>query len=282
METNKIDNNIKEQFENRTFKPSASAWERLSVQLDEEPKQKKIGWFFYIGAAASILLLVSIGIQLFSDDSQEIIPNEEVVISPIDTNNIDTTIEKFINEIHIEEAIVKKDKVENSELNNEEFKNSINSNIIVNKSNNVSQTKKEYKERVVKKQFFEKKHKTILAKVEEKMLVAIQKKEVPKENKILKQDPNSSIKINSDDLLFAVTHSPEEVTAYYAKYNVNREDVLKTIRNQLKESNIKINPNTILAEVERTIDDDVFQNNFMKTLKRRVSDIATAIASRNN
>ncbi len=83
-------------------------------------------------------------------------------------------------------------------------------------------------------------------------------------------------------MLFAVTHSPQEVKTYYAKYNVNRDDVLKTIKSELKKSNLKVNPETILAEVERTIDEDDFQNNFMKTLKRRVSDIATAIASRND
>ena len=83
-------------------------------------------------------------------------------------------------------------------------------------------------------------------------------------------------------MLFAVTHSQKEVKAYYAKYQINRDDVLKTIKSELKKSNLKVNPETILAEVERSIDDDDFQNNFLKNLKRKVSDIATAIASRNN
>ena len=93
---------------------------------------------------------------------------------------------------------------------------------------------------------------------------------------------NNSIKINSDDLLYAVTHTSKEVKAYYAKYNINREDVLKTIKGELKKSNLKVDPNTILAEVERSIDDDYFENSFMKSLKRRVSDIAVAIAARND
>jgi hypothetical protein len=37
-----------------------------------------------------------------------------------------------------------------------------------------------------------------------------------------------------------------------------------------------------LAEVERTIDADVFQNNFMKSLKNKISDFAMVIASRND
>lgn len=273
MKTNKIDNNIKRKFENRTFEPSASAWERLSVQLDEQPKQKKIGWFFYIGAAASILLLVTIGIQLFTNNSQEIIPKDIIVISPIDTTIIDKKIDEFVNEIPVEEALVKKDGVEV-----EQQKMVIN---VFSKEERLRQSASNKKNISFK---IPKKEKIVIAKVEEKPnVISTEMEKSPiKKLQIPKQDPNSAIKINADDLLYAVTHSPKEVTAYYAKYNVNREDVLKTIQNELKKSNIKVNPNTILAEVERTIDDDDFQNNFMKSLKRRVSDIASAIASRND
>ena len=129
----------------------------------------------------------------------------------------------------------------------------------------------------------------------EKTIAKVDKKEILKNNnkdisefkqslqfKEIEKDQNSSIKINADDLLFAVTHSQKEVKAYYAKYQINRDDVLKTIKSELKKSNLKVKPETILAEVERSIDDDDFQNNFLKNLKRKVSDIATAIASRNN
>ena len=47
MKTNKLDHSVKEKLANRTFIPSASAWERLSMKLDEQPKEKKRGWFFY-------------------------------------------------------------------------------------------------------------------------------------------------------------------------------------------------------------------------------------------
>ncbi|QNM87146.1 hypothetical protein H9W90_07345 [Polaribacter pectinis] len=266
MKTNKLDNNIKNKFDNRTIEPSASAWERLSVQLDEQPKQKKKGWFFYIGAAASILLLVSIGIQLFSDNSEEITPKNEVVIEQIDKVLIDEKLDKLKNEIPVEEAIVKTNKVEEKQ---EVKKNIIPNNIKSKRENSI-------------KEIIKKNNTIIVAKVEEKDTNVILTKEELEFKNTLKKDPNSRIKINSDDLLFAVTHSPQEVKNYYAKYNINRDDVLKTIQNQLKESNLKVNPETILAEVERTIDDDDFQNNFLKSLKRKVSDIATAIASRND
>jgi hypothetical protein len=271
MKTNKIDKSIKEKFENRTFTPSASAWERLSVQLDEQPKQKKLGRFFYIGIAASILLLVSIGIQFFSNDSEKVLPKDEIVILPSDKKEIDLKIDKLINEIPVPEAVVKNEEIEIK-------KEIVHSPVI---ANNQKQTFKK------KKTNQKNKYKSIIASIDKtknnSTLNKVEKVKIEfSSKKITKQDQNSTIKVNADDLLYAVTHTPKEVKKYYAKYNIDREDVLKTIRNELKKSNIKVNPNTILAEVERTIDDEFFENTFMKSLKRRVSDIAVAIASRND
>ena len=106
---------------------------------------------------------------------------------------------------------------------------------------------------------------------QEKTLTAVETKE-----------SSSTIKVNSDALLFAVTHSKEEITTYYAKYNVDRDTVLKRIEMQLEQSKLKIDAATILAEVELAIDENTFKNNFMQSIKKRVSDLATAIASRND
>ena len=278
METNNIDKNIKDKLDNRTINPSASAWERLSAQLDEQPKQKKKGWIFYMGAAASVLLLVSVGF-LFLNKNEDVAPLEIIVENPIDTITIDAKIDQFINEIPAEEAIVKIDEVEEKQVEvsnknvvtkmnvipmKEESKKSINNSIVANIKNNVIPTT----EKVIE---------TVVAVSEDH---PTKEKTINKE--ILKQDPNSSIKINSDDLLFAVTHSSTEVKEYYAKLNLTREDVLSTIKNELKNSNIKVSPEAILAEVERTIGEEDFQNNFLQSLKKRVTDIATAIASRND
>lgn len=266
METNKIDKKIKEKFANRTFKPSTSAWERLSLQLDEQPKTKKFGLFFYTGIAASILLLVTISIQIFNNDSGVLIQKEEIVISPIDKKQFDMKIDDQINQISFSEILVKNEVLELK-------KEIINLPVIKNK-NSVSKPDKFYKKNLSINQ--------IVGNKDDVISNEIKKSKEILNHKILKQDPNSSIKINADDLLYAVTHSSKEVKAYYAKYNINREEVLKTIKSELKKSNLKINPKTILAEVERSIDDDFFENNFMKGLKKRVSDIAVAIASRNN
>ncbi|WP_439131560.1 hypothetical protein [Polaribacter sp.] len=268
---NKIDKNIKEKLENRTFEPSASAWERLSVQLDEQPRQKKFGWFFYIGAAASILLLVTIGLQVFSKDSKDVFIKDEIVVSPDQKKIINQKIDKLINEVPIPEAVVIKEALQIQ-------KEIVHSPVIAKDYNKIVSKNSHKKMGIVKA--------GIAAKSDEQETLIKLKIEENKSKyasqKPLKQDPNSTIKINANDLLYAVTHSSKEVKAYYAKYEINREDVLKTIKGELKKSNLKVNPNTILAEVERSIDDDYFENSFMKSLQRRVSDIAVAIASRND
>ena len=266
MKTNKLDQQIKKKFENRTFEPSASAWERLSIQLDEQPKQKKIGWFFYIGAAASILLLVTIGVQLFSKDSSDFKPVKEVVVKPIDKNSIDSKIEEFINEIPVEEALVKE------EIDADKFSKSEDKIVVKNSV---------YKKKIAT----DKRINKGLAIVDVEPEVDKKKQQidyVKKASTIKKGYKNSKIKVNAEDLLFAVTHTSQEVKNYYAKYNMDRDAILNTIKIELKKSNLKVNPNTILAEVERTIDDDDFQNNFLKSLKSKVSDIASVIASRND
>ena len=268
METNNIDKNIKEKFANRTFQPSTSAWERLSAQLDEQPKKKKEGWFLYIGAAASILLLVSIGFYFISDNTTEGKPMKEIiVVNPIDTTVIDEKTNSFMNEIPIEKALVNV-----NEVGDKETKSTLkNTNVVV-------KSPKSYP----------KESRIIIAKNEEQIIKAnldnnlLEKKSSVVKKEALQQNPSSRIKINSIDLLYAVTHNKEDVKTYYARHRLDREDILRTIKSELKKLNIKVNPETILAEVERTIDEDDFQNNFMKSLKRKVSDFAIVIASRND
>ena len=267
MKTNNIDKVVKQKLENRTFSPSESAWERLSMQLEEQPKKKKTNWVLYTGIAASILLLLTIAIQVFNTNEEVIIPENELVIDKADKEIINQKIDKLINEIPKEEAIVKEEvnikKEKSSKTKNKKF--DTNSKVAI----NIPVTKKE------------------LENIDEVKSITKTKDELLREASLartenLKRSSNATIKINADDLLFAVSHTPKEVRAYYAKYNVDRKDALKTIDKELKKSNLTIDAETMLAEVERSIDEDDFQNNFLNTLKRRVTDLATVIASRND
>lgn len=282
MSTNKIDKEIAEKLKDRTFKPSVSAWERLSSQLDEQKTKKKRKWFLYVGYAAGIALLFSVGVSFFgTTHSKE--PIEIITDVPIDTLQIDDSKLKQL--VPVEEAIVESKngdkKTKNQDTRQEEINNK-KSIVIVNKvkqslNNNKTVIVKNDKPIIKKSIVIPTKENT--SKLKGVVIAKVDKTE--KQNNALEKASNSRIKINSEDLLYSVTHNPTEVKAYYAKYNVDREDVLKTIKYELKKSNLKVNPNTILAEVERGIDDDLFQNNFMQKLKLKISDIAVAIADRN-
>ncbi len=268
MKPTNIDNTIREKLQNRTLQPSASAWERLAVQLDEQPKNTKKSWLFYSSIAAGILLLISLGVNLFLSKDSEIKPTQEIVIQPIDTNDVNNSFENKINKNQPENAIVQQTEIQ---------KNTISDKVTSTQKSNFKKQHTEFKIN---------NSENSLAKitVDESLENGIEIVKNPSKNteKITISGTSTSIKINSEDLLYAVTHTPKEVEAYYAKYQVDREDVLRFIKKELKQSNIKLNPDIILAEVEKSIDEEDFKNNFMQFLKKRVEDIASVIATRND
>nr|BFF37538.1 hypothetical protein BACT7_24000 [Tenacibaculum mesophilum] len=258
MSSNNIDKHIAEKLKNRELKSSNSAWERLETRLDNQEATKKRNWFLYIGYAAGLALLISFVALYFTGSDSKTLIEEVIVNTSIDTLKINNKgIEKFIK--NTDEAVVELEEKKQEKQIRKKKK------IIVIRSSTLRE--------------------------EEKVFKNIQNQELPREEEVVakmdkpivtkKKEFNSRVKVNSDDLLFSVTHTPNEVKEYYAKHKLKREDVLKAIEDELKESNLKIDPSIILAEVERTIDDEEFKGDFMQKLKSRISDIAVAIVDRN-
>ncbi|OSY89378.1 hypothetical protein WH52_01705 [Tenacibaculum holothuriorum] len=257
MEDNKIDKLIKEKFENRNLQASPSAWERLENSLNESQENTKSGYNYkIIAVAASILLLLSVFIFQKSNNTEEIIPQKEILVeAPKETEIIEDKIEM------IEDIEPLKVEEEKTMIASKEIKPIIRKKIkLVENTLPINTAKKD---------------EVIIAKTKNKQVNPIVKDELP----VFKK--KKRIQVNSNDLLYAVTHSPEEVKTYYAKLKLNREDVLDTIKKQLRLSNLKVNPETILADVERSIENDEFKGDFMQKLKLKISDIALAIADRN-
>ncbi|OCK42469.1 hypothetical protein BA195_09835 [Tenacibaculum soleae] len=254
MQTNKIDKQIADKLKDREFKPSLSAWERLSEELNKEPVKKKHSWVLYLGYAASIVVLIGAGF-LYILNNNKLTPQNIIVNATTDTLKLKEVNLKEI--IPVEEAIVK-----------------------------VIERKEKYKNIKTKKIQFKEESKRTVANVSKqrigKILVNHKVKKEDKDSTIANSKKGkSSILVNSDDLLFVVTHSQEEVKEYYAKYKINRKDVLDTIRKELIKSNLAINPETILAEVEYDIKETDFEQNFMKKFKSKLSNVIVAIADRN-
>lgn len=288
MEGN-IAQHIREKLQDREIQPSASAWERLSVQLDETQSKKKRHWFLYVGYAASILLLVSLFLLINkSDKDDSLVPETILVEDDIAKPQIDRSKE-FIS-IPMEEVIVQNDKdvnpvqVESTEKNqdHEKTENRINKQtpfVSKTKENSVIASKENKTESKIniKEADFNKKLKEFTKQGEAVVAKTIGNKS-DKEFKLR----SGRISVDSDALLMSVTGSKEEVRAYYKKYKIDRAEVLLAIQKELKKSKVKVNPEIILAEVELEVNEENFQNNFYQFIKKRVSTVATAIANRNN
>jgi len=238
MEGNEIDNIIKQKLESRELKPSPSAWERLENSLEESKvKSKKLLLYKSLTVAASISLIIGVFLNININEVEEL-KNEVIVLEEVqkdilskETNNFkDTSLDQ---EIFEKKEIVSIDTKENKYAT------------------------KKIEARI--------KEKPVL---ETKKVVYESTPEIIANNKTIEKTPTESkikekrIHVNSEDLLYAVTHTPEEVKKYYAKLELTRGDVLDSIKKQLKLSNVKVNPETILAEVESLIEDEEIQGSF--------------------
>ena len=275
METNKIDTNIKQKFAQRELAPSASAWERLSKELDGQPKHKKRGWFLYTGYAATVLILISVGIYTFSRNAiaDEILENV-LVKQEIDTVQILHKIDKVFNEVPLEKAIVKavivKEKLETSILE----KSSVEQSIAEIEADKI--LKKEADTPVVTKEI-----RSVVI-VEEKKAIVIPIKETIINKTTTQPILKARIKVNAEELLYAVTNESKYPLTISFERNINRAELLTTIKNELEKSNFQVDPKIILAEVERAIKDDFFDNNFLETIRLSIESFATAAVNRNN
>lgn len=113
MVPNKLETKINEQINAREIQPSPTAWDRLDAMLTlaEDKKTKRIAFLSYknIGIAASILLLVSLGLFYFS-------PKENtVVIGNDNINNNDNILISSKQEEQVVEATNNKPTI-NQEL----------------------------------------------------------------------------------------------------------------------------------------------------------------------
>lgn len=257
MPENKFDKHIADKLNKRELQPSESAWERLNDKLDENQERKKKNYWMYFGYAASIALIISAFIFY---PTKKVVKNDTPIIvnTPVDTST-NKPIEMA--PLHpVKEAIVEVKKEaprQTKKLRKSTNKIKIES-LINNQIADTSITVINVTKDTLVKDLFPKSYYTVA-----------------------KKNKKSTIKVKADDLLYAVTHTNEEVKTYYAKYDVDRNDVLDSIKKQLRKSKLQINPETILAEVENQIQEDDFRDNFMQKLKSKVSDAIVAIADRN-
>jgi negative regulator of sigma E activity len=95
MAQNKLENQIKEKLNIREIQPSAQAWDRLDAMLTvAEAKKTKRSFllsYSFIGIAASVLVLVTLGLFLFNQNKLEIKTTNSVVETNTNIKNTNKT-----------------------------------------------------------------------------------------------------------------------------------------------------------------------------------------------
>lgn len=263
----RIDNTIREKLENRILSPSPSAWERMSVQLDNADKKKKRKVFIFLGYAASILFIISTLLLITSEmNESEFAPRDQYVNQPVDSNSTNSKsldlngsrpkvqLAYQLNNVEVQRI---KGKIPSQGI--DDFTPS---NIISSNWSSITNTE------------------TMAALKSADSLTNRLEEEIKNEirpNEVFKK----SIIVDSEALLFAVTQEKESIKKYYAEYRISRDAVLDSVRIELKKFNINVSAEAMLAKIENDLVEDNFQNNFLKKIKSSISYLANAIVTRN-
>lgn len=94
-----------------------------------------------------------------------------------------------------------------------------------------------------------------------------------------KEEYKPSIKVNSDALLYAVTHSTNEVLAYYKENDLTRESVIASIEAELIKSKLNVDANELLTEIELGLNTYTFKEKLLAKIKLKIKELSNAIAT---
>lgn len=89
----KFEEQFKDKLEKRSLQPSADSWAKLSQRLDAEEKKSKNPWFWWMGIAAGLIIMLAIAVQVFgSKDVMDTVPQmveEDKIENKIEPNQPD-------------------------------------------------------------------------------------------------------------------------------------------------------------------------------------------------
>ena len=88
MEPNKLENQIREKLHSREIQSSAQAWNRLDAMLSEDEEKKTRRPFGFLFIAASITILLTVGMLFFTQNGPEIQTKDEVVGTEVKKDSV--------------------------------------------------------------------------------------------------------------------------------------------------------------------------------------------------
>lgn len=251
MEPNNIENQIREKLNSREIKPTEMAWDRLDAMLSvaEEKKTARSPFLSsrFIGIAAGVLVLVSLGLFFFNQKETVVKPENNVVVN--------------------EEV-----KQNNSKQNT----NSINGNTGIDNSGlegfdeQVKQRANQQKEE----------NKTIITQSSKSFNQNNQKTTV---NPIINQ--NKEIQFQNNEVVaqkeLPVIESKKEFVSKPSAVNV--DDLLASVEKTPKSTpkpKVKVNANSLLSQVDGELD-QTFREKVINRVSKNYQEVKVALATRN-
>ena len=248
MGPNKIEKQFRETLSSREIQPSAQAWDRLDAMLSvaEEKKTKRSPFlsFQFIGIAASILVLLTVGMFFFTQKGANIKPQNNVVDTETKKDTVQNPTKNnqapILNSIIQNQGVVSSEtqqKTENSQQTTNKSiinqKTAVNQNQIINEKVNPDQKQE-----------------------------VIAQKETPKlddrKEIIIKKDIN----VKSDEVLVA--------------------DLDKTSKQAASQkSTVKVDAKSLLSQVDGEVE-YTFREKVLNKMNKNYKEIKVALANRNN
>jgi hypothetical protein len=244
-EPNKLEIQFKEQLNAREIQPSEMAWDRLDAMLSvaEEKKTTRSPFLSlrFIGIAASILVLVSLGLFFFNTKENVAQPNNNVVVKDkiinndkINENNLNSSIQnQQVVAIKNQQSKTSNQKSASQSFNPSASRPIINQktpvNVLINSNQEVSIPKQE----------------------------AVAQKVLPIESSEKELSSKTST-VNVDALLASVEKT--------SKLNAS--------------SKIKVNASSLLSQVDGELDQS-FRDKVLRKINRNYKEVKVALAGRN-
>jgi len=251
MEPNNIENQIREKLSSREIKPTEMAWDRLDAMLSVAEEKKTVRspflLFRFIGIAASVLVLVSLGLFFFNQ--------KEIVVKPEDN-------------VVVNEGLEQNDSKENTTTIN--GNTGIDNNGLGGFDEQVKQRANQQKEE----------NKTIITQSSKSFNQNNQKTTV---NPVINQNKESQFQNNEvvAQKELPDIESKKEIVSKPSIVNV--DDLLASVEKTPKpiaKPKVKVNANSLLSQVDGELD-QTFREKVLTRVSKNYQEVKVALANRN-
>lgn len=250
MGQNKLENQIKEKLSEREIQPSAQAWDRLDAMLtvaEEKKTKRSFGWLYI---AASVLVLVSLGLFLFNPKGTEIQPQDNAVTTT------ETTKDSVVKEgTQLQQPVINNEAVASSDNHPSTNNQSVTSINHQSKSENQSTNSQG---------------------------------PTVKNNPLINRDKPIEFQNTSDVALKDLPKivEPKTTTIPTPRNSLSDEQLLAGLDKTAKETTnkqpvVKVDPRNLLSQVDGELD-QTFREKVISKVRKNYKEVKVALANRNN